>query len=182
MIPEKFESERLSIRAPRVRYAAEVTAAVGESLEELRPWMPWAKEMPTVGRYRKTLRNGRRRWLAGRDFWMMLFLKGTDTLIGGSGLHRIDWDVPKVEIGYWVRTPYTGRGYITETVNALTEFAIRYFGVRRIEIRMDDRNEPSRRVAERCGYELEGILRNDRRAVDGSLGDTRVYAKVIRDE
>jgi RimJ/RimL family protein N-acetyltransferase len=34
-------------------------------------------------------------------------------------------------------------------------------------------------VAERCGFQFEGILRNERRRVDGSLGDTRVYAKVM---
>jgi len=37
-------------------------------------------------------------------------------------------------------------------------------------------------VAERCGFKLEGLLRNERRRVDGSLGDTRVYAKVMSDE
>ena len=53
---------------------------------------------------------------------------------------------------------------------------------RRIEIRMDDRNERSWQVAERCGFELEGILRNYARREDGSLENTRIYAKITRDE
>jgi RimJ/RimL family protein N-acetyltransferase len=181
-IPEQFESERLVIRAPRVRDAAEVSAAVRESIEELRPWMPWANSVMTVAEYRANLRKARRRYLAGEDFRFNVFLKGTHTFIMGSGLHRVDWNVPKVEIGYWIRTPFSGQGYVTEAVNAITDFAIEHFGARRIEIRMDDRNERSWRVAERCGFQLEAVLRNERRRVDGSLGDTRVYAKVTSDE
>jgi len=113
-------------------------------------------------------------------------LRGTeavDALVGCSGFHRVDWSVPKVEIGYWVRTPHSGQGYVTEAVNAITEFAVKHFGAKRAETRMDDRNERSWRVAERCGFTLEGILRHERRRVaDGSLGDTRVYAKTFGDE
>lgn len=47
---------------------------------------------------------------------------------------------------------------------------------------MDDRNERSWRVAERCGFQLEGTLRNSARTVDGQLRDTRVYAKVRGDD
>lgn len=181
-IPEQFESERLIIRAPRVRDAAELRAAIAESIEELRPWMPWAKSVLTIEEYRANLRKARRRYLSGHDLRLNVFLKGTNTFIMGSGLHRIDWKVPKFEIGYWIRTPYSGQGYVTEAVNAITQFAFEQLGAKRVEIRMDDRNERSWRVAERCGFELEGILRNDRRAVDGSLENSRVYAKVFPDQ
>ena len=86
--------------------------------------------------------------------------------------------MPKVEIGYWVRKQFAGQGYVTEAVNAVTDFAFRVFEAKRVEIRMDDDNVLSSRVAERCGFELEGILRNERRKLDGSLGNTRVYSKV----
>ena len=46
---------------------------------------------------------------------------------------------------------------------------------------MDDRNERSRRIAERLGYVLEGTLKNDARDVQGNLRDTRVYAKIRMD-
>jgi RimJ/RimL family protein N-acetyltransferase len=180
-IPEQFESERLIIRAPRVRDAAELIAAIEESLAELRPWMPWAKSVPTMEQSKTNLRRARRQYLAGKDFRLNVFLRGTDTFIAGMGIHRVDWSVPKVEIGYWIRTPYSGQGYVTEAVNAITEFAVKHFGAKRVEIRMDNRNVRSWRVAERCGFELEGILRSDRRCVDGTLEDTRVYARVMQE-
>ncbi len=45
--PDSFDTERLTIRAPRVEDAQEVIDAVTESLPELRPWMPWANETST---------------------------------------------------------------------------------------------------------------------------------------
>ncbi len=182
IIPEQFESERLIIRAPRIRDAEEVNAAIHESIEELRPWMPWAAALPRIEETKVNQRKARRRYLARKDFRLNVFLKGTDTFIMGTGLHRIDWRVPKVEIGYWIRTPYSGQGYVTEAVNAITEFAVKYFGARRVELRMDERNERSWRVAERCGFQLEAVLRNDSRDVTGALRNTRVYAKVMSDE
>jgi RimJ/RimL family protein N-acetyltransferase len=44
---------------------------------------------------------------------------------------------------------------------------------------MDDRNERSWRVAERCGFTLEGILRNEAIGVHGELRNTRIYAKTV---
>jgi ribosomal-protein-serine acetyltransferase len=47
---------------------------------------------------------------------------------------------------------------------------------RRVEVRMDDTNERSWRVAQRAGFALEGVLRNDSLSPAGVARDTRVYA------
>lgn len=177
-IPDEFESERLTIRAPRWGDGAEVNAAILESLAELQPWMPWANPAPTVEESEAGCRRARLRFLAREDMRLQLYLKGTATLVGSSGLHRINWGVPRFEIGYWVRARFARQGYITEAVNATTRFAFDVLGAQRVEIRMDDRNVASYRVAERAGYMLEGTLRCDSRAVDGTLRSTRVYSKI----
>jgi RimJ/RimL family protein N-acetyltransferase len=51
----------------------------------------------------------------------------------------------------------------------------------RVEIRMDDHNVRSWRVAERAGFTLEGVLRRDALAPDGRVRNTRVYAQVRGD-
>jgi RimJ/RimL family protein N-acetyltransferase len=177
-IPEQFESQQLIIRAPRVDDAKEVNAAVRESLDMLAPWMPWANRAPTMRESKENQKAAREKFLAREDFRLNAFLKGTNTFVLGSGLHRVDFNVPKVEIGYWVRKQFAGQGYVTEAVNAITDFAFREFNANRVEIRMDDDNVLSWRVAERCGFEREALLRNERRKLDGSLGNTRVYSKV----
>lgn len=155
-----------------------VNEAVRESADELSPWMPWAQRIPTVEESEVSIRKSRLQFLERSDIRLLLFHKSTGQLIGSSGLHRIDWQVRKFEIGYWAHTSYTGQGYITEAVNAITDFAIQELQANRLEIRCDSRNTQSSRVAERTGFTLEGILRNDKTDVQGNLRDTMIYSKV----
>jgi RimJ/RimL family protein N-acetyltransferase len=152
---------------------------VFESLEELKPWMPWAMDVPDAEGYEGVVRDGQKRYLSREELWLLLFLKGSHTLVGSSGLHDIDWSVPRFEIGYWVRTRYTGQGYITEAVKGITDFAFDVLGARRVCIRCDVRNERSAAVARRAGFPLEATLRNDdRNHFTGELRDTLVFAQV----
>ncbi len=176
--PESFETERLLIRSPLPGDGPEEYAAVTESFAELTPWMPWPKEHRTVEDSEAVVRRARARFLERSDLMLSLFLKGTRTLVGGSGLHRIDWAVPKFEIGYWCRTRFTGRGYVTEAVRGISDFAFDVLGARRVEIRCDSRNLPSARVAERAGFRLEGELRNNELDTGGVPRNTLVYAMI----
>lgn len=179
--PDQFETERLVIRSPRPGEGRMVYEAVMESIEQLKLWMPWAHQEMSPEIQEGISRRMHANFLAREDLPLRLFHKDTGELVGGSGLHRFDWDVPRFEIGYWVRTKFEGQGYITEAVIGITNFAFEKLFAERVEIRMDDKNERSWRVAERAGFTLEGILRKDARTVDGKLRDTRVYA-LIRDE
>lgn len=185
--PDHFESERLLIRGPRPGDGPELNAAVIESLAELKPWMPWAQKPPTLEESEENARRGHARFLTREDLWLLLFLKephamGRNTMVGGSGLHRINWDVPSFEIGYWVRTAYAGQGYITEAVAAITDFAFDVLGAQRVFIKCDAKNERSAAVARRLDFPFEGTLRRDTRDHFGNLRDTLVFAKVQKGE
>jgi len=99
-------------------------------------------------------------------------------LVGGLGLHRIDWPLGRFEIGYWRRAGFEGRGLVTEGVIAIARMAFDVLGARRVEIRMDDRNERSWKLAERAGFTLEAVLRFDAATLQGEPRSTRVYARV----
>ena len=98
--------------------------------------------------------------------------------MGGSRLLRIDWEVPKFEIGYWLRTRFAGQGYMTEAVGCITDFAFDRLGARRVEIRCDSLNRRSARVAERAGFCLEGELRNAEVGPGGEPRHTLVYSMI----
>jgi ribosomal-protein-serine acetyltransferase len=72
----------------------------------------------------------------------------------------------------------TGRGYVTEAVHGIAAFAFDLLGAQRVEIRCDPLNRPSARVAELAGFSLEGELRNDARATDGTLRNNLVFSAV----
>jgi RimJ/RimL family protein N-acetyltransferase len=174
--PESFETERLLIRSPLPGDGPELHAAVRESIEALSPWMPWSKEHRAVDDSEASARRARVAFLQRSELRMHLYFKGTDTLVGSSGLQGIDWEVPKFEIGYWCRTRFTGRGYVTEAVRGITAFAFDTLGASRVEIRCDSLNHPSVRVAQRVGFLLEGELHNNEVGTDGSARDTLIFA------
>ena len=101
--PESLESDRLAIRAPRTGDGTPIHAAVQETFDDLQPWMPWAQQMPTLEGSESYACRAQYQFLAREDLALLLFLKDTNTLVGGSGLHRINWAIPKFEIGYWCR-------------------------------------------------------------------------------
>lgn len=177
-LPELIRTDRLELRAPSPAQAWELRQAIWDSIDALRPWMPWAKEVPTQQTAEANLRKARERWDAGEDMRVSVFLKGTDILVGSSGLHEPDWAVPRFEIGYWIRTGFTGKGYATETVRALSELALGALGANRVEILASTQNVASCRVALAAGFTLEATLRNHERHLDGTLRDTAIFAKL----
>ncbi|RCW49175.1 GNAT family N-acetyltransferase [Paenibacillus prosopidis] len=176
--PESFETERLIIRAPQWGEGVLVNQAILESVEELRQWMPFVKTIPTVDESERYIRKARLNFLERVDLVLLVFDKHTSEFVGSSGLHNIDWGLRKFEIGYWIRTSRSGYGLMTEAVNGITRFAIDHLEANRIEIRCNARNLPSARLAERAGFTLEGILRNQTRDEAGTLGDKMIFSKV----
>jgi RimJ/RimL family protein N-acetyltransferase len=180
--PDSFDSERLTVRAPRYADAQEIVTAVNESLDELRPWMPWAEEPSQVESTEARLRAAMARWITREDLLLHVYLKGTSTFVVGSGLHRIDWHAGKFEIGYWCRSSFVGNGYVTEAVNAITKFAFKQLQANRVEIKCDARNIRSAAVARRCGFLQEAVLRHDSIGVDGDLRSTLLFSKISPNE
>ena len=181
-VPERIETERLVLRAPRRGDGACLNAAVLESMAELSPWLPWATALPSVDESEMTCRRQQAKFILREDFVLLIFERRADggegRLVGATGLHRVDWALRRFEIGYWRRAGCGRRGLVTEAVGAVSRLAFDVLGARRVEIRMDDANTASSRVAERAGFTLEALLRFDSATPAGAPRSTRVYARV----
>lgn len=175
-IPDQLETERLLIRCPKLEDTPLIFEAARESLSELKPWMPWATDNFSLEDTEAFVRRSIAQFVLKENLAVTYFEKTTGRHIGNSGLHRIDWNVPRFEIGYWCRSSETGKGYVTEVVRGLSKLAFEQLGAARVEIRCDDLNIKSAAVAQRCGYTLEGTLKNDERNPKGELRSTRIYA------
>ena len=176
--PDSFDTDRLTLRCPRLGDGARVNAVILESQAELRPWFVWMKTLATVEEHEALMREAQGKWIKREQLWLLAFLKGTDELVASTGLHNCNWEVPSFEVGYWCRTKYVGQGYVTEATKAITHFAFEHLHARRLQLFCDDRNTRSAVTAERSGFQLEGVLRNDSLDVDGNVRDTRVYSIV----
>ncbi|MFG6486840.1 GNAT family N-acetyltransferase [Roseateles sp. BYS78W] len=181
-IPERLDGEGIVLLAPRAGLGAELAVVITQSLSHLRPWMAWAQDAPTAESAELVVRRMQADFIARRDLCFQVYACRADgspgRLLGGTGLHRIDWAVRRFEVGYWIRPEAAGQGHASEAVRLLTALAFGTLEARRVEIRCDARNLKSRAVAERCGFELEGILRRDALGVDGSPRDSCVYARL----
>ncbi|MCL5995075.1 MAG: GNAT family N-acetyltransferase [Chloroflexi bacterium] len=182
-IPTCFDTARLTLRCPQPGDGPEYHAAVLDSVDELRPWMRWAATTSTVDEDEARMRRAHIQFLERTDLCYLILQKGTDTLVGCTGLHYPDWSVPSFEIGYWVRTLYAGRGYITEAVIGLRDFAFEVLGARRLQIVCNALNARSAAVARRAGFEQEGILRcSARHHLTNELIDEYFFSIVRRDK
>jgi RimJ/RimL family protein N-acetyltransferase len=179
-VPERIDTDRLIIRLARSDDAPALNAAVCESLGDLRVYMPWAQTAPSLAQSEADCRRMQGKFLLREDLAMFMFERRADggegAYVGGTGLHRIDWTLRRFELGYWCRTTRQGQGFVTEAAQALSRFAFDVLHARRVEVRMDDTNVRSWKVAERAGFRFEGTLRSDSLNPLGEPRDTRLYA------
>ena len=71
----------------------------------------------------------------------------------------IEREARQCELGYMVAPPARGRGVATEALRQLTDWAFG-LGMLRAELHISVDNVASKRVAERNGYRLDGVLRS----------------------
>jgi RimJ/RimL family protein N-acetyltransferase len=179
-LPTAIETERLLMRPPRAGDGPLLLAAITESLPELRRFLaslPWVAAEQTIESSELYCRNAQANFVARKDLPFLLFEKASGELVGASGLHHIVWATPKVEVGYWIRASKSRNGFVSEAVQALSAYAFDHLHAVRLELITDEDNQRSRRVAERCRFTLEAILRNERRAPTGDLRNTCIYAR-----
>jgi RimJ/RimL family protein N-acetyltransferase len=177
-IPSEITSERLLLRVPRPGDGVVLIDAVRDSLPELKPWMPWAKDDYSVADAEDWCRRAAAKRILGEDANYFILHRQTGRFMGNITSFSKDWRVPKFEIGYWLSTREVGHGYMTEALRAVTQMTFDVFGARRIEVHTDSTNHRSRRVAERAGYELEGILKNNNRDPADRVYDNCMYARI----
>jgi RimJ/RimL family protein N-acetyltransferase len=137
-----------------VGHAEGLFRAVSSSWLHLRPWMPWARDEPTMTAQLDYIDRASASWREGTEFPYAV-LAGGD-LVGTSGLHR-RIGPHGLEIGYWLAESATGRGYATAAAGALTSAGLALDGIDVVEIHCDEANDASAAVPRRLGYTLAGI-------------------------
>ncbi len=170
----------IRIRKFQLDDAQPLWEAVRESLDELLPWMPWCDPGYAIRDAREWVESRADAW--ERHIEMTFAIEDRQgRLLGSCGLNRFDLPNRMANLGYWVRTSATRQGVATAAVEQLIELAFGMTQLHRIEIMMSVHNDPSRRVAEKCGAQQEAVLR-ERVWCNGTLHDAYVYARLRRHE
>jgi L-amino acid N-acyltransferase YncA len=122
------------------------------------------------------VRNKLREWYRRQSFSFAIFKEGG--LIGTLTLKHFDWSVPKGDAGYSLGAAWEGRGLASEALQCVLPFARDQLQLRRLYLRIHPDNLGSQRVAEKCGFQREGLLRHDFVDGNGVAQDVLYYSIV----
>ena len=171
--PERIELDDVGavLRRHRTDDLEALHAAIEESRDHLRPFMPWADQ--TCADTASFLAGAIEQWDRGSDFGYLIMDADGGEVLGGCGIHRRLGE-HALELGYWLRVTATGRGIITAASAALTDAALALPGIERVEIHCDEANQRSAAVPRRLGYRLDRIETDDVSA-PGDAGRSMIW-------
>ena len=81
----------------------------------------------------------------------------SDDPIGSIGLYVLNPGM--AEVGYLAAPAARGRGVMTRSLELISEWAFTGLGIERLQLTTHLDNPASQRVAEKCGFVREGLLR-----------------------
>jgi RimJ/RimL family protein N-acetyltransferase len=154
-LPDILTCEGLELRRWDPAFTEPMISAIRTSFAELQQWMDWAQVVPTVDELRQVLLQGQLTFDANEAWDYTIFETAAGKLVGGGGLHPSDRP-DCFEIGYWVRSDWTGRGIATATTSVLVDAAFTHLGeATQVAIRMDQGNRASAAIPRKLGFTLD---------------------------
>ena len=124
-----------------------------------------------LARYEEGRRDGTREGFAIVD---------GDGFAGLALAPAIDREARQAELGYVVAPRARGRGIATWALGALTRWGFDELDLIRLELLISVENEASKKVAERCSYAREGVLRS-LHIKQGVREDTEIWSRLASD-
>jgi RimJ/RimL family protein N-acetyltransferase len=166
----------------------------------LRPWRPYdvdavyeACQDPEIGRWTLVptpyerqhaedfvARQAPAAWADGTGAPFAVVDATTEQLLASVALLNIT-DLGDADLGYWCAAPARGQGVMSQAVATLTRWGFGALGLVRIGWRAKVGNTASLRVAEKCGFTLEGTLRQALVSGDGRRVDCWVGSRLADD-
>jgi len=127
---------------------------------------------------KRFLRNNVREWKEGESFNFSVILD--DRVIGAVGIMPESGRRYNAEVGYFIAREYHGMGYASAALKLAEMYAIKFLPhIRRLHALIVVENHASAAVARKCGFELEGCLKEYLKVGNGYF-DANIFSKLIR--
>lgn len=112
----------------------------------------------------------------------IIFDKTKNKYAGSTRFGMINWKDKVLHIGWtWIGREFQGTGLNKNMKFLMLRHAFEDMEFEKVEFRIDERNERSRKAVEKIGATLEGILRSDTVMIDGFRRSTCCYG-IIKEE
>jgi len=144
---------------PNLKMSELMFNEIEKNREHLETWLHWPKLTLKVEDSLKYLFDKEEETKKGKKVEYGIYIK--NKYVGNIAIFDIHEKNKSAEIGYWLSSSYTRKGYMTEALKILEKEAFENMGINRIQIKCDERNNASSGVAKKCGYIFEGKLREN---------------------
>ncbi|MFV0460822.1 MAG: GNAT family N-acetyltransferase [Actinomycetales bacterium] len=176
-MPVELRVGTFRLNVPGPSDLADVMSALDDP--EISQWSPHRPDSVSMRERADAWIEQRMQWSLEHCSWVIRDHDGF--LIGQVSLFHIDRAAGDAEIGYWLVPRARRRGIAAASVEAATGYAFRELGVHRIQLFHAVGNPASCRLAMRCGFLLEGTLREGFRYNDGLRHDEHLHARLGTD-
>jgi len=109
------------------------------------------------------------------EFLLLMIHDERGTLIGMAQIKNFDRFVKKCEISYFIDREFEGKGWATKAIREVIQYVFSKMDMEKIYCRIDPENKSSIRVAEKCGFQMEGRLRKEFKTGEGDVIDILYY-------
>lgn len=159
-----LETKRLAMRAPRLEDAKTIAALANDRrIAENVARIPHPYQVPDAENF-ISLANK-----AGGEAVFLITLRD-ETVIGACSLvlQELKTQEQTPELGYWLGVPFWGKGYATEALHAVIDYAFTDLSHEALQAGARVTNPASRRVLEKCGFQWTGVGLYRIRAINSS--------------
>lgn len=180
--PDTLDTERLVLRRYSSADAPGILDLVEKNRDRLvRNFSQMAKGMSQVEEARAFTEQKGEQWTARKGFCYGIWLKASREQIGQLQVKNVVWDVPSAELSYFISSSAQRQGFATEAISRILRLAFEQLDFKRMFVRIIPSNKESILLANKLGFEHEGLHRNEFRCGFGELHDVHYFSLTIED-
>jgi RimJ/RimL family protein N-acetyltransferase len=159
-LPLPIVTPRLVLRPPARGDGPMVFHSIKSSMDSLSPWLDWVNELNCVDKAEFYVRKSLADWILRKKLRFLCFIKDNKKLIGEVSIDPINWNHSSGRLKYWRHQDYEGFGFMSESINAITQYSFTHLKINRLELYSDSYNKKNIDLAKRLGFEFEGRLKS----------------------
>ena len=169
-------SETVALYAANECFVSELYQLVLRNRDWLQQSLDWPQHVISEADTRQNMLSNVMLHQRGYAKMFLIFYK--EEMAGVLSFNAIEPQNKAGYIGYWLDERLQGRGILSSSLEAFINYYADRGEVRRFVIKCRTANVASNRVAQRCGFALEGCLR-EAEFLNGAFYDQNIYARIV---
>lgn len=174
----KIDSE-IQLRRLQMSDADDIFEIIDSQRDYLGKWLPFVETTEDVGSIQKFISNVISKPEERSEFTYSI--RKNNQLVGLIDIKTTDLSNKRTEIGYWLSEDFQGEGIMSRSVQRICDYAFNNLNLNRVEIKCATGNIPSKSIAKRLGFLLEGTEREGELLSNNKYTDLEVYSMLKRD-